>query len=172
MQAICSGGNETPRSAFPSLVQTTKPPDSAIAKLTPVIPAWLVQIVDAIHLRAARVRKRWVGISLGECRYVDGRSPPLLLCEYELRARQYGWGSRRAVARSILPSRCRPLRSPAILEIGIEMALLGQHRLAFNDPLDVVGNQDLMNDAIVLLGIACPVNDCTQASGVRSNCSI
>src|SRR5438094_812711 len=39
MQAMCSGGSETPRSAFPSLVQTTNPPVSAIAKLTPVSPA-------------------------------------------------------------------------------------------------------------------------------------
>ena len=39
IQAMCSGGSETPKSAFPSLVQTTIPPVSATAKLTPVIPA-------------------------------------------------------------------------------------------------------------------------------------
>ena len=36
---MCSLGSETPRSALPSLVQTTKPPVSAMAKLTPVSPA-------------------------------------------------------------------------------------------------------------------------------------
>ena len=39
MQAMCTFGSETPRSALPSFVQTTKPPVSAMAKFTPVMPA-------------------------------------------------------------------------------------------------------------------------------------
>ena len=39
IEAMCSDGTLAPRSALPSLVQTTKLPVSAIAKLAPVIPA-------------------------------------------------------------------------------------------------------------------------------------
>ena len=39
MQAMCSVGSDMPRSALPSFVQTTKPPVSAMAKFTPVMPA-------------------------------------------------------------------------------------------------------------------------------------
>ena len=39
MQAMWIGGSAVPRSAFPSLVQTTTPPVEAMAKLTPVSPA-------------------------------------------------------------------------------------------------------------------------------------
>ena len=55
MQAMCSGGSEAPRSALPSLVQTTKPPVSAMAKLTPVRPACAARNFSRRCARAASV---------------------------------------------------------------------------------------------------------------------
>ena len=55
MQAMWMGGSDTPRSAFPSLVQTTSPPVSAMAKFTPVSPAWLAMNFSRRCWRAASV---------------------------------------------------------------------------------------------------------------------
>ena len=43
IEAMCSFGRLTPRSALPSLVQTTTLPVSATAKLAPVMPASAVR---------------------------------------------------------------------------------------------------------------------------------
>ena len=40
IEATCTRGKVVPMSALPSLVTTTKPPVSAMAKFTPVRPAW------------------------------------------------------------------------------------------------------------------------------------
>ena len=56
MQAMCSCGSDVPRSALPSFVQTTKPPVSAMAKLTPVMPASAARNFSRSLCRAASVR--------------------------------------------------------------------------------------------------------------------
>ena len=56
MQAMCNFGKDVPRSAFPSFVQTTEPPVSAIAKLTPVMPAAAARNFCRSVCRAASVR--------------------------------------------------------------------------------------------------------------------
>ena len=56
MQAICRRGRLVPISALPSLVQTTTPPVSAMAKLTPVSPAWAPMNLLRRWPRAASVR--------------------------------------------------------------------------------------------------------------------
>ena len=56
MQAMWTRGNETPKSALPSFVQTTKPPVSAMAKLTPVMPTSPSRNLSRRWPRAASVR--------------------------------------------------------------------------------------------------------------------
>ncbi len=56
MQAMCTLARCTPMSALPSLVQTTKPPVSATAKLTPVMAASAFRNFSRRCWRAASVR--------------------------------------------------------------------------------------------------------------------
>jgi hypothetical protein len=56
IEAICSFGTLADRSAFPSLVQTTKVPVSATAKLHPVIPASALRISGWVASRCATAR--------------------------------------------------------------------------------------------------------------------
>ncbi len=56
MQAMWTGVRCTPISALPSLVQTTKPPDSAIPKFTPVMAASAPRNFSRRWPRAASVR--------------------------------------------------------------------------------------------------------------------
>ena len=56
MHAMWMGGSEMPRSALPSFVHTTKSPVSAMAKFTPVSPAWAAMNLSRRWSRAASVR--------------------------------------------------------------------------------------------------------------------
>ena len=54
IEAMCSGGTFAPRSALPSLVQTTTVPVSATAKFAPVMPA------VRLGRKYGRVCMRWL----------------------------------------------------------------------------------------------------------------
>ncbi len=59
IEAMCTGGSVVPMSALPSLVTTTNPPVSAMAKLTPVSPASAPRNFSRRCWRARSVS--WVG---------------------------------------------------------------------------------------------------------------
>src|SRR5690242_11712179 len=46
----------------------------------------------------------------------------------------------------------------AVLEVGIETAFLGQHRLALDEPLRAARRENLVDDLVMLIRIACPVH--------------
>ena len=54
-----------------------------------------------------------------------------------------------------------------LLEIRIQVAFLGEHRLALDHPLHAVLLQDLEHDAVMLFGIARPMHDGSQPRGSR-----
>ena len=115
MQAMCSFGSETPRSALPSLVQTTKPPVSAMAKLTPVRPA-----SACMNLSPQVLPGRFGQILADRSRpsrcaqmFVEQLADVLLL---HVDRRQHDVAGRLAgaAARSARRGRCRPPRCRAV----------------------------------------------------------
>ena len=124
-------------SALPSFVQTTTPPVSAIAKFTPVIPASAAMNLLRKWPRAASVR------------YFGSVAPafrPQMLVErlahfslLDVNGRQHD------VAGRLLPQLDDPFAQVGVdhfdampFEIRVEVALLGQHRLALDHLADAV----------------------------------
>ena len=171
MQAMCSGGSDMPRSALPSLVQTTKPPVSATAKFTPVRPASALQELLA-QVAAGRLGQvLGVGGALRRCPACSWKSSPI--------SSFFRWMAGRTMW---LGGSSRQLHDPlaevgvdhldaAGLEVRIEAALLGEHRLALHHPGDAARRQDAEDDRVVLGGVAGPVDLAPAAVAFRSNCS-
>ena len=157
IEAICSFGTLADRSALPSLVQTTKVPVSATAKLQPVMPG-----VGVEDQRAGRLALRFrqvvdvavVGIGADRA------------CEY-LRhvGAQLVHGGHDDMARILVVELL-----DALAEIGLdhldadrghvrpEAALLGEHRLALDERLGAMVAQDAVDDLVVLGGVARPMH--------------
>ncbi len=136
MQAMCMRRSETPRSALPSLVQTTKPPVSAMAKFTPVSPASAGRNFSRRCCRAASVRYFGSVAPAGVPSVRVEELADLLPLACGWRAARCGWAARcpsctirspRSVSTTSMPCRSRN---------GIEVALLGEHRLALHQPGD------------------------------------
>ncbi len=157
MQAMCSLGSETPMSALPSLVQTTKPPVSAMAKLTPVMPA-----SAAMNLLAQMPARRFgqvvrIGGSLLGPQMLVKRLAHLLLLDVD--------GRQHDVAGRLVAQLHDPFAQVGVdhldavlLQIRIQVALFGQHRLALDDSLHLVLLQNLEHDLVVLLGVCRPMH--------------
>jgi hypothetical protein len=158
------GGSEVPRSALPSLVQTTKPPVSAMAKLTPVRPASAARNFSRRWCRAASVSALGSERPAGAELFVE-QLADLLLFQVN--------GGHDDVARALLAKLHDALAQISVddfdaarLEIRIEVALLGEHRLALDQPLDAALLQQPVHDAVVLAGVARPVHLRPQPDGV------
>ena len=118
-QAMCSFGSETPRSALPSLVQTTTPPVSAIAKLTPVMPGVgcheLLAQVTCARLRPG-TSDRSPRPAVPKCSW-NSLADVFLL---DVNGRQHDVAGRfvAQAARSARPGRYRPPRCHAVRDTG------------------------------------------------------
>ena len=165
MQAMCSFGSETPRSALPSFVQTTKPPVSAMAKLTPVMPASASRNLSRRCARAASARYFGsVAPSCGAQVLVEQLADLFLL---DVNRRQHD------VAGRLVPQLHDPFAQVGVddfdavpLQVRIQVAFFGEHRLALDELLHAVSLQDLQHDLVVLGGIAGPVHVGAQPRGV------
>ena len=51
-------------------------------------------------------------------------------------------------------------------EVGVEVAFLGEHRLAFDDFFDVVAGEDGVDDFVVFSGVFGPMGLCAELEGV------
>ena len=157
MQAICERGRLAPISALPSLVQTTKPPVSAMAKLTPVSPACaprnlLAKVAaggfgEVFGIGRAFVRAELLVEQLADFfpLQMDRRHDDVtgrFLAELHDAFAKIGVGDFDATR----------------LKVRIQMALFGQHRLRFDEPRYAMLRENLMDNGVVLGGIASPVD--------------
>ena len=157
MQAMCSGGREMPISALPSFVHTTMPPVSATAKFTPVIPASAAMNLLRRCPRAASVR--YLGsvapFSVPRCSW--NVSPDLRLLDVDRRQHD--------VTGRLLPQLHDAFAQVGVhdldavpLQIRIQVALFGQHRLALDHLADLMPGENVQHDLIVLVRRAGPVH--------------
>lgn len=155
IQAICSGGRETPRSAFPSLVQTTKPPVSAIAKLTPVSPASAAQNRSRRCWRAASVR--YAG---SESAFF--RTKMFVKTLADLFFPNMNCGQHNMAGRFLLQLNNSFTQvsiddlNPLVFEKRIKMTFFSQHGFAFDDAFYTVLLQDLVNYAVMFSSASPP----------------
>ena len=136
IEAMCMGGSAMPRSALPSLVHTTKPPVSAMAKFTPVSPAC------AARNFSRRCCARGLGqlLRIGEpgsaCRASRWKSSPISSF-FRWMAGMTMWlgGSLAELHDALAEVGVDDLDARALRDT-VEVALLGEHRLALHQPGD------------------------------------
>ena len=157
MQAMCSLGRLAPRSALPSLVQTTKPPVSATAKLAPVMPASASKEI--------RPRVAAHGFRRGSARRIarlgaDRSRKHSRDIAAQLVNRGNDDMTRRLVV-ELLDAFAQiglDYLDAARLEERAHVAFVGQHRLALDQRLGAARRKDVVDDLVVLAGVARPMH--------------
>ena len=131
MQAMWIGGRLVPMSALPSLVQTTTPPVSAMAKLTPVSPACAARNFWRRWPRAASVRYLGSEAPFVGSEFLMEELADVLLLEVNGGEDDVAGRFVAELHDAFAEIGVRHLDA-ARLQVRIEVALLGQHRLGLH----------------------------------------
>ena len=132
MQAMWIGGRLVPMSALPSFVQTTNPPVSAMAKLTPVSPACAAMNFWRRWPRAASVRYFGIGGALLGSEFLVEEFADVFLLQVDGGENDVAWRFVAELHDAFTEIGVRHLDA-ARLQVRIEVALLGQHRLRLHE---------------------------------------